>query len=43
MEMQTFGMLTGLGNGATQVDGKVMQTFQTSFVQVQDILDQLLK
>ncbi|KAK8641916.1 hypothetical protein V6N13_011284 [Hibiscus sabdariffa] len=27
------------GNG-TQVDGKVLQTFQKSFVQVQDILDQ---
>ncbi|KAL4333053.1 hypothetical protein GQ457_07G030820 [Hibiscus cannabinus] len=29
----------GFGNG-TQVDGKVLQTFQKSFVQVQDILDQ---
>nr|ACK56113.1 ELF4-like protein [Kadua affinis] len=30
----------GLGNGTTQIDGKVMQTFQKSFVQVQNILDQ---
>ncbi|GFZ04296.1 ELF4-like 4 [Actinidia rufa] len=29
----------GIGNG-TQVDGKVLQTFQKSFVQVQTILDQ---
>ena len=34
------GMFTGIGNGSTQVDGKVMQTFQKSFGQVQDILDQ---
>ena len=33
------GIFTGMGNG-TQVDGKVLQTFQKSFVQVQDILDQ---
>ncbi|KAK8581103.1 hypothetical protein V6N12_071345 [Hibiscus sabdariffa] len=33
------GMYPGFGNG-TQVDGKVLQTFQKSFVQVQDILDQ---
>ncbi|XP_068660464.1 protein ELF4-LIKE 4-like [Aristolochia californica] len=30
---------SGLGNG-TQVDNKVLQTFQKSFVQVQNILDQ---
>ncbi|KAL6140680.1 hypothetical protein ACLB2K_058978 [Fragaria x ananassa] len=30
---------TGIGNG-TQLDSKVVQTFQKSFVQVQDILDQ---
>ncbi|XVF25202.1 hypothetical protein REPUB_Repub13aG0193000 [Reevesia pubescens] len=31
----------GFGNGnGTQVDGKVLQSFQKSFVQVQDILDQ---
>lgn len=36
MEGDTF---SGLGNG-TQVDGKVFQTFQKSFVQVQNILDQ---
>lgn len=36
MEGDTF---SGLGNG-TQIDGKVMQTFQKSFVQVQNILDQ---
>ncbi|KAI4330698.1 hypothetical protein MLD38_028958 [Melastoma candidum] len=28
-----------MGNGS-QVDGKILQTFQKSFVQVQDILDQ---
>ncbi|GMI82173.1 ELF4-like 4 [Hibiscus trionum] len=33
------GIYPGFGNG-TQVDGKVLQTFQKSFVQVQDILDQ---
>ncbi|XP_048318459.1 protein ELF4-LIKE 4 isoform X1 [Ziziphus jujuba] len=38
MEMEG-GIFTGLGNGS-QVDGKVLQTFQTNFVQVQDILDQ---
>ncbi|KAI5674297.1 hypothetical protein M9H77_14661 [Catharanthus roseus] len=32
--------LSGLGHAGTQVDGKVMQTFQKSFVQVQNILDQ---
>ncbi|KAJ4833921.1 Protein ELF4-LIKE 4 [Turnera subulata] len=32
-------LFSGFSNG-TQVDGKVMQTFQKSFVQVQDILDQ---
>ncbi|XP_043703387.1 protein ELF4-LIKE 3-like [Telopea speciosissima] len=36
MEGDTF---SGLGNG-TQVDGKVLQTFQKSFGQVQNILDQ---
>ena len=30
---------SGIGS-TTQVDGKVLQTFQKSFVQVQDILDQ---
>ncbi|MBA0869092.1 hypothetical protein Goshw_023062 [Gossypium schwendimanii] len=29
-----------LGNGGGQIDGKVVQTFQKSFVQVQNILDQ---
>ncbi|KAI3711527.1 hypothetical protein L1987_70065 [Smallanthus sonchifolius] len=28
------------GNGGAQLDGKVLQTFQRSFVQVQSILDQ---
>ncbi|CAN6541228.1 hypothetical protein ACFX13_018344 [Malus domestica] len=37
MEGDTF---SGLGNGSTQIDGKVLQTFQKSFVQVQNILDQ---
>ncbi|XVF27042.1 hypothetical protein REPUB_Repub14bG0072100 [Reevesia pubescens] len=32
-------IFSGFGN-RTQVDGKVFQTFQKSFVQVQDILDQ---
>ncbi|WOK93215.1 protein ELF4-LIKE 4-like [Canna indica] len=36
MEGHSF---SGLGNGG-QLDGKVMQTFQKSFVQVQSILDQ---
>ncbi|KAK2975968.1 hypothetical protein RJ640_012999 [Escallonia rubra] len=36
MEGDTF---SGLANG-TQLDGKVLQTFQKSFVQVQNILDQ---
>lgn len=36
MEGDTF---SGLGNG-TQIDGKILQTFQKSFVQVQHILDQ---
>ncbi|XVF88871.1 hypothetical protein PTKIN_Ptkin19aG0085500 [Pterospermum kingtungense] len=35
MEGDTF---SGLGNGS-QIDGKVVQTFQKSFVQVQNILD----
>ncbi|CAI9100692.1 OLC1v1037848C1 [Oldenlandia corymbosa var. corymbosa] len=38
MEGDAFS--AGLGNGTTQIDGKVMQTFQKSFVQVQNILDQ---
>lgn len=37
MEGDTFSGLVGNG---TQIDGKVLQTFQKSFVQVQDILDQ---
>ncbi|KAM7506886.1 hypothetical protein LguiA_017339 [Lonicera macranthoides] len=36
MERDTF---SGLGNG-NQLDGKVLQTFQKGFVQVQNILDQ---
>ena len=36
MEGDTF---SGLGNG-TQLDGKVLQTFQKNIGQVQDILDQ---
>lgn len=36
MEGDTF---SGLGNGG-QIDSKVLQTFQKSFVQVQNILDQ---
>uniref|UniRef100_A0A2P2LAM9 Protein EARLY FLOWERING 4 domain-containing protein n=1 Tax=Rhizophora mucronata TaxID=61149 RepID=A0A2P2LAM9_RHIMU len=32
-------LFPGLGNGA-QIDGKVLQTFEKSFVQVQGILDQ---
>ncbi|XP_027332017.1 protein ELF4-LIKE 3-like [Abrus precatorius] len=36
MEGDTF---SGLGNG-TQIDSKILQTFQKSFVQVQHILDQ---
>lgn len=32
-------IFSGMGNGA-EVDGKVLQTFQKNFVQVQDILDQ---
>ncbi|XP_021902818.1 protein ELF4-LIKE 4 [Carica papaya] len=32
-------VFSGLGNG-NRVDGRVLQTFQKSFVQVQDILDQ---
>ncbi|KAI8024099.1 Protein ELF4-LIKE 2 [Camellia lanceoleosa] len=35
------GTYSGLGNGGThELDGKVLQTFQKSFVQVQNILDQ---
>lgn len=37
MEGDTY---SGPGNGGTQVDSKVLQTFQKSFVQVQNILDQ---
>ncbi|XP_057467630.1 protein ELF4-LIKE 3-like isoform X1 [Actinidia eriantha] len=38
MDGNTF---SGLGNGnTTQLDNKVLQTFQRSFVQVQNILDQ---
>ncbi|XP_020101078.1 protein ELF4-LIKE 4-like [Ananas comosus] len=37
MEGETF---SGLGSGATQVDCKVIQSFQKNFVQVQSILDQ---
>ncbi|XP_004287614.1 PREDICTED: protein ELF4-LIKE 3-like isoform 2 [Fragaria vesca subsp. vesca] len=37
MEGDTFSGLVGNG---TQIDGKVLQTFQKSFGQVQDILDQ---
>ncbi|XP_044487530.1 protein ELF4-LIKE 4-like [Mangifera indica] len=33
------GVFSGIGNGA-QIDGKVLQTFEKSFGQVQDILDQ---
>ncbi|MED6156123.1 Protein ELF4-LIKE 4 [Stylosanthes scabra] len=36
MEGDTF---SGLGSG-TQIDSKILQTFQKSFVQVQNILDQ---
>ncbi|GFY97195.1 ELF4-like 4 [Actinidia rufa] len=32
-------IFSGVGN-CTQIDGKVLQTFQKSFVQVQNILDQ---
>ncbi|TMW97645.1 hypothetical protein EJD97_005200 [Solanum chilense] len=37
MEGDTFSVL---GNNGTQIDGKVFQTFQKSFVQVQNLLDQ---
>ncbi|KAL6519205.1 Protein ELF4-LIKE 4 [Orobanche gracilis] len=37
MEGDTF---SGLGNNCSQLDGKILQTFQKSFVQVQNILDQ---
>lgn len=33
-------IFSGIGNNGTQVDGRVMQTFQRSFGQVQGILDQ---
>ncbi|KAI3927842.1 hypothetical protein MKW98_023443, partial [Papaver atlanticum] len=39
MEGDTYSGL-GNGGGGTQVDSKVLQTFQKSFVQVQNILDQ---
>ncbi|XP_047308190.1 protein ELF4-LIKE 3-like [Impatiens glandulifera] len=32
-------LANGNGNGGVQMDGKVFQTFQKSFVQVQNILD----
>ncbi|CAD5162928.1 unnamed protein product [Musa acuminata subsp. burmannicoides] len=32
--------LPGIGDGATQVDNKVLQSLQKSFLQVQSILDQ---
>ncbi|KAL1531333.1 Protein ELF4-LIKE 3 [Salvia divinorum] len=32
--------VSGLGNGSSQLDGKVMQGFKKSFLQVQNILDQ---
>ncbi|CAI0419095.1 unnamed protein product [Linum tenue] len=38
--MEEGDMFSGLGDGGIQVDGKVLQTFQRSFRQVQDILDQ---
>ena len=37
MEGDTF---SGLNNGTSQIDTKVLQSFQKSFVQVQSILDQ---
>ncbi|KAH7679920.1 Protein EARLY FLOWERING 4 domain-containing protein [Dioscorea alata] len=37
--MMEGGTFSGLGNGS-QVDNRVMQSFQNSFVQVQSILDQ---
>lgn len=33
-------VFSGHNNGTSQVDSKVLQTFQNSFVQVQSILDQ---
>ena len=41
MEGETYSGL-GLGNGSGQIemDGKITQTFQKKFVQVQNILDQ---
>lgn len=38
MEGETFSS-GGVGNGS-QIDGKMLQTFQKNFVQVQNILDQ---
>ncbi|KAK4756900.1 hypothetical protein SAY87_007027 [Trapa incisa] len=40
MEGDTFSHGGGGGAAAAQMDGKIMQTFQKSFVQVQHILDQ---
>ncbi|KEH32458.1 hypothetical protein MtrunA17_Chr4g0070681 [Medicago truncatula] len=37
MEGDTYSTL---GNGTQQIDGKILQTFQKRFVQVQNILDQ---
>ncbi|GAV81197.1 DUF1313 domain-containing protein [Cephalotus follicularis] len=34
------GIFSTFGNGTTQVDTEILQTFQKSFVQVQDVLDQ---
>ncbi|RAL45600.1 unnamed protein product [Cuscuta campestris] len=34
------GMFSGGGRGGDGTDGKILQTFQKSFVQVQSILDQ---
>ncbi|KAG5387027.1 hypothetical protein IGI04_038497 [Brassica rapa subsp. trilocularis] len=34
------GVVSGFGDRHTNVDGKVLQSFQKSFVDVQDILDQ---
>lgn len=38
-QMEDDDIFSGIGVGA-QVDGKVVQTFQKSFLQVQNILDQ---
>ncbi|EOA33193.1 hypothetical protein CARUB_v100149650mg [Capsella rubella] len=40
MEGDTIsGMMMMIGNGSVQMDGKILQTFEKSFVQVQNILD----